>query len=186
MPPPLPRILSLLLLLPLTTFAADNPIVKDSSAGISYRGILDSQYSVEEFHNIYYGADTSGKNRFSAPVPFVYEKGTEVDATSVGAWCPQYLGGPPLPFAIPITNVSENCLALTITRPVGTKGGDNGDRLPVVVFIHGGEWDFFLWVAGVWEGEGARLVHPLICPSTPLPIDSYNHQPAHHGITNAK
>ena len=111
----------------------DGPIVQDPRIGVSYRGALNGD--VEEFQNIFYAEDTSGNNRFAPPVPYRYPPGSIVDASVSGAWCPQATGDPPLPFASSITNISEHCLSLRITRPVGTTASA---KLPVVVFIHGG------------------------------------------------
>ena len=109
------------------------PYVRNSQTGVSYRGT--SKHGVESFHNIFYAQDTSGPNRFAPPVPYTPPRGSTVDATTAGAWCPQGLGGPPLPFTSPITNVSENCLSLRISRASGTKPSS---KLPVLVWIHGG------------------------------------------------
>lgn len=111
------------------------PVVVDSKHDISYRGLAAND--VEQFHNIFYAQDTSGSNRFAPPVPFAAPRGTVIDATSPGAYCPQGLGGPPLPFASPVTSVSENCLSLRIARPRKTNASS---KLPVVVWIHGGEF----------------------------------------------
>lgn len=90
---------------------------------------------VEHFQNIFYAEDTSGPNRFAPPVPVRPVKGSVVDASLPGAWCPQGLGDV-LPFTSQVTNVSENCLSLRIARP----GGTHADaKLPVMVWLHGGE-----------------------------------------------
>lgn len=109
------------------------PIVRDARTGVSYRGT--STNSVDHFQNIFYAEDTSGLNRFAPPVPYMPSPGTIVDTTAAGASCPQGLGGPPLPWTSPITNVSENCLSLRIARSSGT---GSSAKLPVLVYIHGG------------------------------------------------
>ena len=110
-----------------------NPIVRNDRSGVSYRGTCAN--GVDQFQNIFYAEDTSGSNRFAPPVPYMPSPGTVVDATAAGAWCPQGLGGPPLPWTSPITNVSENCLSLRIARPSGV---DASAKLPVFVWMHGG------------------------------------------------
>ena len=109
------------------------PVVTNPRTGISYRGT--SVNGIEHFQNIFYAEDTSGSNRFAPPIEFAPPRGTIVDATATGAWCPQGTGGPPLPFTSPINNISENCLSLRIARPSGLRASD---KLPVLVWIHGG------------------------------------------------
>ncbi|KAL6720892.1 hypothetical protein ACLMJK_002817 [Lecanora helva] len=100
---------------------------------VSYLGT--SANCVDHFQNIFYAQDTSGSNRFSPPVPLTPPRGTVVDATTAGAWCPQGMGDAPLPWTSPVTNVSENCLSLRIARPFGV---DSSSKLPVLVWLHGG------------------------------------------------
>ena len=109
------------------------PLVRDARTGVSYQGT--STNGVDHFQNIFYAEDTSGENRFARPIPYMPSSGAIVDATAAGAWCPQGLGGPPLPFTSSITNVSEDCLSLRIARPSGI--GPSA-KLPVLVWLHGG------------------------------------------------
>lgn len=109
------------------------PIVTNSRTGVTYRGITVN--GIEHFQNIFYAEDTSGANRFAPPVPYNPPRGTTVDATAAGAWCPQFVGGAPLPFTSPITNVSEHCLSLRIAR---SSAASASAKLPVLVYIHGG------------------------------------------------
>ena len=109
------------------------PLVTNSRTGVSYRGT--SVNGVEHFQNIFYAEDTSGLNRFAPPVAFTPPRGTVVDATAPGVWCPQGTGGPPLPFTSPIDSISENCLSLRVARPSGLPASA---KLPVIVWIHGG------------------------------------------------
>jgi hypothetical protein len=108
------------------------PVVVDATQDFKYIGMRLGR--VEHFQNIFYGEDTSGKNRFAPPVPVKHAKGSVIDATQSGAWCPQGTGDV-LPFTSRITNVSEKCLSLRIARPFGTK---QNAKLPVMVWIHGG------------------------------------------------
>ena len=136
---------SLLLLANLTTHVlptASNPtshppLVTNPRTGVSYRGTATN--GTEHFRNIFYAEDTAGANRFAAPVPYTPPRGTVVDATAAGAWCPQGVGAAPLPFTSVVTNVSENCLSLRIARVAGAGlGVGPGARLPVLVWLHGG------------------------------------------------
>lgn len=115
------------------TMIESPPFVLDYDQGILYIG-KRSASGIEHFQNIFYGEDTSGKNRFAPPVPTKHSRGTVVDATQPGAWCPQAKGDV-LPFASQVTNISENCLSLRVARPAGTKADT---KLPVMVWLHGG------------------------------------------------
>ena len=108
------------------------PSVFDAEHSIKYVGSYAP--GVEHFQNIFYAEDTSGNNRFRPPVPVKPTKGSVIDATQTGAWCPQGTGDI-FPFTSKITNISENCLSLRIARPAGTK---TGAKLPVMVWLHGG------------------------------------------------
>ncbi|KAI1466956.1 alpha/beta-hydrolase [Daldinia caldariorum] len=107
-------------------------LVIDHIREITYTGRhLDG---VDHFQNVFYAQDTSGNNRFAPPVPIKHDKGSSIDATQPGAWCPQGTGDI-FPFTSKIVNISENCLSLRIARPHGTAPGA---RLPVIVWLHGG------------------------------------------------
>ena len=106
--------------------------VHDTARDVTYHGVLSQ--GVEHFHEIFYAQDTSGSNRFAPPVKYEPPRGSVVDATRSGAWCPQGTGVL-LPFTSVITNISENCLSLRISRPAGAKAGA---KLPVLVWLHGG------------------------------------------------
>lgn len=110
------------------------PIVTDPSQDVTYVGTRSADLSVEQFHNIFYAEDTSGPNRFAPPVPAIPPKGSVIDATTPGAWCPQGTGDV-LPFTSRVTSISENCLSLRIARLRGT---GPGSKLPVAVWLHGG------------------------------------------------
>ena len=113
--------------------ASSQVILFDRQKNITYVGAESS--GIERFQNIFYAQDTSGAQRFAPPVPFTPSPGTVIDATSIGAACPQGMGPAALPFTSPVTNVSENCLSLGITRPAGLDATAN---LPVMVWLHGG------------------------------------------------
>ena len=129
-----------------TQFDASNPIVINARTAVSYHGI--STNGIEHFQNIFYAEDTSGANRFAPPVPYTPPRGTIVNATAAGAWCPQGVGPAPLPFTSPITNVSENCLSLRIARAAGTTASA---KLPVLVWLHGG------MKQQTWRGDTQQL-----------------------------
>ncbi|KAI8959241.1 alpha/beta-hydrolase [Daldinia sp. FL1419] len=107
-------------------------ILIDHTREITYVGRHSN--GVDHFENVFYAEDTSGDNRFAPPVPIKHEKGSSIDATQAGAWCPQGTGDI-LPFTSRVVNISENCLSLRIARPHGTAPDA---KLPVIVWIHGG------------------------------------------------
>lgn len=110
------------------------PSVTDPSRDVRYVGTHSADLAVEHFHNIFYAEDTSGPNRFAPPVPATPPRGSVIDATTPGAWCPQGTGDV-LPFTSRVTNISEDCLSLRVARLRGT---GPGARLPVAVWLHGG------------------------------------------------
>lgn len=125
-----------------SNYGIDLPFLIDSSTINFFDTERDIQYigrraasGVEHFQNIFYAEDTSGQNRFAPPIPTRPAKGSVIDATLPGAWCPQGLGDV-LPFTSQVTNISENCLSLRIARPGGTQADA---KLPVMVWLHGGE-----------------------------------------------
>ncbi|KAH8779952.1 Alpha/Beta hydrolase protein [Diaporthe sp. PMI_573] len=110
------------------------PVVTDSTLDVKYIGTRSADLAVEHFHSIFYAEDTSGPNRFAPPAPVTPPRGSVIDATTPGAWCPQGTGDV-LPFTSRVSNISENCLSLRIARLSGTS---SGAKLPVAVWIHGG------------------------------------------------
>ncbi|ROW04066.1 hypothetical protein VSDG_01168 [Cytospora chrysosperma] len=121
------------------------PVVVDRTLNVTYKGL--SRNSIEIFLNIPYGQDTSGEHRFKPPRPYVPTRGSTIDASSCGPACPQQLGEA---LAAPITlsdviEVSEDCLNLNVARPSGTVPGD---KLPVLLFIHGGSF---------WSGQNCEI-----------------------------
>lgn len=102
---------------------------------VTYHGTYKD--GVEAFLGIKYGQDTSGKNRFKAPRAYTPTPGSSIDATSPGLACPQdsSVGESFLPLYLTVfREYSEDCLSLNVNRPNGTT---KGDKLPVMVFIHG-------------------------------------------------
>jgi carboxylesterase type B len=115
--------------------AAGTLHVSDLSCGVTYRGI--ERDGLQHFYGIPYAQDTSGNNRFKPPLPYVPAPGEVIDATKPGVACPQPFGQlyPPLGLGN-ITEVSEDCLNLNLVRPILN---DSTEKLPVMVWIHGGE-----------------------------------------------
>lgn len=135
--------------LPLNTDA----VVYDDLHDITYEGVVTSD-RIEHYQNIFYAKDTSGINRFRAPLPHVPNRGSVIDATRPGAWCPQGMGDL-LPFSSHIDNISENCLSLRIARPAGTQAHA---KLPVMVWIFSGEYRVELSRLTMLTGEGGHAL----------------------------
>ncbi|KAK5124861.1 hypothetical protein LTR85_001051 [Meristemomyces frigidus] len=115
-----------------TALATPRAFVREGK--VTYTGVYQS--SVEAFLGIAYGQDSGGENRFKPPKPYVPARGATITAHAAGPACPQATGATGLPLYLSnITHISEDCLHLNITRPNGTKATD---RLPVMVYIHGG------------------------------------------------
>jgi hypothetical protein len=110
--------------------------VTDRRTNVTYHGI--SNHGVDTYLNIPYGQDTSGSGRFAPPKPFIPAHNSIINATTAGPACPQ----PVVPFPgisnvlSNVTNISEDCLSLRITRP---STPSRLTKLPVMVFIYGGE-----------------------------------------------
>lgn len=127
------------------TGAAAGPVVHDADKDVTYHGL--SRNGIEVFLNIPYGQDTSGENRFRPPRPHSSPRGSAIDATAYGPACPQALGPwvPPISLTN-ITKISEDCLNLNIARPEGECV--EGEKLPVLVYIHGGSF---------WAGSNEEI-----------------------------
>jgi carboxylesterase type B len=115
-----------------TGFVTAKPVVTTPKGRVTYRGT--AQGSVEHFQNIKFAHDTSGARRFAPPVPFSPPPGTEIDASLPGSACPQTQAAMP-PFFDKTKEMSEDCLNLRIARSQGTT---SGQKLPVVIWLHGG------------------------------------------------
>jgi carboxylesterase type B len=93
-----------------------------------------STNNVDTFLEIPYGQDPNGQNRFAPPKPFVPAPNTTFNVTLSGPACPQQVGVA-APATI-ITDISEDCLKLRISRPSFANATSG---FPVMVWIYGGE-----------------------------------------------
>ncbi|KAL4939576.1 hypothetical protein BDV06DRAFT_224896 [Aspergillus oleicola] len=161
-------------------FFPHQPTVIDTKREITYIGSLGRSSAVEHFQNIFYAEEPTGARRFAPPVPSNPEKGSVIDATSEGAWCPQGTGDI-LPFTSRVTNISENCLSLRIARPREIK---EGEPLPVVVYIHGGGHALGSASDILYEPDG--LIEKSVADGRPLIYAAINYRLGFFGFANSK
>lgn len=123
---------ALILALMLAHHSVAVPVVYLPHEKITYHGKTIG--SIEHFQNIKFAHDTSGPRRFAPPVLYLPTRGSKVDASIEGSACPQTRDAMP-PFFAETTKMDEDCLNLRIARHEGTT---SGDKLPVVIWLHGG------------------------------------------------
>lgn len=99
----------------------------------SLLGTVDSENGIISFKGIPYAAPPIGALRWKEPQPVKKWKGIR-DATKFGAkcWTASPFGGP-----VNTKDVNEDCLFLNIWTPA-----EQNKKLPVMVFIHGGGFQF--------------------------------------------
>ncbi|OJJ42290.1 hypothetical protein ASPZODRAFT_155393 [Penicilliopsis zonata CBS 506.65] len=95
-------------------------LMKNSSVhDITYIGSILND--AEHFQNIFYAEKPIGPLRFTPSVPLIPPKGSVIDARTAGACC--------------VMNISEDCLSLRVAR---SRGVNRNQKVPVVVYLHGG------------------------------------------------
>ncbi|KAI2891886.1 hypothetical protein CBS63078_9585 [Aspergillus niger] len=154
------------------------PTVYDPHRGIKYIGTLSN--GVEHFQNIFYAEEPTGPRRFAPPVPVRPPKGSVINATQSGAWCPQGTGDI-LPFTSKVSNISENCLSLRVARATGVK---TQDKLPVVVWLHGGGHALGSASDILYNPEG--LLQEAVAAGKPLIYVGINYRLGFFGFATSK
>src|SRR5207253_6043853 len=121
-----------LLLMPFAgaTFADDQ--VKTTSGIVE--GVRAASPAVRAFRGIPFAAPPVGELRWKAPQPVVPWTGVK-SADTFGPQCMQQPYPEASPYATPSQPTSEDCLYLNVYT-----AAKNGDRRPVMVWIHGGAW----------------------------------------------
>ncbi|RDW82155.1 hypothetical protein BP6252_03267 [Coleophoma cylindrospora] len=90
----------------------------------------DFPQTLDQFLGIPYGLSTAGERRFKPPVRVASSTAT-FDASQFGQRCPSGI-----PDGVPM---GEDCLNANIYRP---KERDTSQKLPVVIHVHGGSFNF--------------------------------------------
>jgi para-nitrobenzyl esterase len=111
-------------------------------------GIDGGRPGVRAFLGIPYAASTAAAKRWTAPAPAAPWEGVRM-ADAFGSRCVQTTPFPDMVFRSP--NESEDCLSLSVWTPATTAD----DRLPVMVWIHGG--GFFSGASDEPRHEGSVL-----------------------------
>lgn len=116
---------------------AETPRVSIRQGTFRGRTTQDSSWpqSLDVFLGIPYALSASGFRRFGLPVP-VPESQETFDARKWGSRCPAK-GDDDDPEVV----AGEDCLNLNIFRPTG-KAGLGKKKLPVLVYIHGGAFNY--------------------------------------------
>ncbi|KAJ6496288.1 alpha/beta-hydrolase [Mycena sanguinolenta] len=149
----------------------DGPVVNTSSG--SYIGASDTTNAVDTFFGIRFAFPPA---RFTPATPIVNPPNVLQTALAFGADCPQFPGtsilaiagmpaGPPLRGV----NQSEDCLFLNVWRPKGTSAGD---KLPILIYIHGG--GFFAGAGSEWNGTS--LVQRSVATGKPIIFVTFNYR----------
>lgn len=108
---------------------------------------------VDVFRGVPYAAAPVGELRWRAPAPAPSWSGVRA-AVEFAPACPQ----PPAPLFGDVGETSEDCLYLNIWRPAGVRAGD---RLPVMVWLHGGAFVIGSGSLPIYDGAalvGERLI----------------------------
>jgi para-nitrobenzyl esterase len=127
--------------------AADAPVIV-ATAGGRIRGVVNRDIST--FKGIPYGASTAGRNRFMPPVKMPAWTGTR-DATMFGPTAPQATL-PEGPAA------GEDCLVLNVFTP----GVGDGQKRPVMVWLHGGGFRSGSGSAPILDGTNLARTHDVV------------------------
>jgi acetylcholinesterase len=123
--------------------------------------------ALETFLGIPYGLPTGGERRFRPPVPVA--PGVEVfDAGRYGQRCPS---GPR-----DATPEGEDCLNLNIYRP---KVRGENKKIPVLVYIHGGGFNF-------GAGNNRQISHLTAWSAEPMIGISFNYRVGAFGFLPSK
>ncbi|KAF2007430.1 alpha/beta-hydrolase [Amniculicola lignicola CBS 123094] len=119
-----------LLLLGLTSLTTAKPLANVRNG--TYEGLYLPSFDQDVFLGIPYAQSTGGQNRFRVPQSLNQTWDGIRPAKVYGNACPSFR-----PDADGAYGMSEDCLSINIVKPTGLK---KGQKVPVVVWIHGGSY----------------------------------------------
>ncbi|CAJ0550010.1 Ff.00g099400.m01.CDS01 [Fusarium sp. VM40] len=144
-------------------------------------GTFNSHYNQEFFLGVPYAAPPVGNLRLERPAPPKRWRGTK-RADSYSAQClGTSIGLSGFSQTEHVEDMSEDCLYLNVIRPAGV---DKRDKLPVLVWIHGG--GFFEGSASDGRLNGTFLVHNSVQMGKPLLFVSFNYRLGAFGYLSGK
>ncbi|KAK4101331.1 alpha/beta-hydrolase [Parathielavia hyrcaniae] len=151
-----------------------------------------SRSATEAFNGIPFAQPPVGPLRLKPPVRLNSSLGS-FDASGIAAACPQFVADSSsneflprvldtvtsLPFFQRALKISEDCLSISVVRPIGTKAGDN---LPVLFWIFGGGFELG------WSSmyDGGPLVANAINMGKPYVFVAVNYRVAGFGFMPGK
>ncbi|KAI2616547.1 alpha/beta-hydrolase [Hypoxylon sp. NC1633] len=103
----------------------------------TYEGLYLPAFNQDIFLGIPYAQDTGGANRFRVPQSLDDTWDGTRAAKAYGPGCPDYVLS-----ADKIHGMSENCLSINIVRPADISSSSDGPLLPVMLWIHGGGYQY--------------------------------------------
>lgn len=129
---------------------------------------------VESFNGVPFAQPPTGSLRLKPPKPIESSLGT-VEATGIAKSCPQFFFSTDntefpgsvvgmlanIPIFQQVTNAGEDCLSVSIRRPVGTTADS---KLPVLVWIYGGGFE----LGSSFMYDGAPLVQSSVDKDMPI------------------